>query len=740
MTTLQQSPAIRTPRMGNMPTPVATAAAPTAVPTGMTGSDVVRVLRANIWLILAFLVLSAVAGYGVNSYLAANHPKFTSQGLLEIDMPQTMATMLSRTNPGSTVFMSNDATAIEQRTHVQALRAEQLYSQVLSDDQSPVRNTSWFQRFNGDVRAARENLQENFTANAVMETRLISVAMTTANPEDSRVIVQAVVDRYLNNVRGRALDDTSVRSAQLTRYRSKLQSDLNAVMREREELGQRLTREGIPLAGRVSPKDVEIEGTMRRLIEAQQQLALVRGQLESMRTAMTEGMDPPMLVRLVEQSEAMQRIDAQLRDLAVALATAEAAGENSPLVQRLRTQRAAVETSRQNLRNELMARFKATLPEELRAQEAAAAAAVQEASRALEQLKAQSAALLNDFNRYQALVAREQVLTEAIRTTSETLDTITADAGAGGPTIRWYVTPIVPDIPSFPRLSVTMTLAVVIGLSLALAIAFARELLNSTIRSPRDVSKVGGLTLLGTVQHESDDPQAAGARLPLVIAEVPNSMTAEQLRQIRTRLQQGASLETTRSLMVTSPNPGDGKTTVAANLAAGMALVGRRVLLVDANFRRPELHKLFGVDGATGFSSVLTGGSTLESAAKATKVPNLSVLPAGPKPANAAELLESDLLKQFIDRASEQYDLVVFDSGAVLFASESLAMAPRVDGVITVVRANQSSRGILGRVRDLLKQVKAENLGVVINGIRAHGGGYYSRNIKTYYAYSNNAN
>lgn len=739
MTTLQQNPVLRTPRMGNAAAAVAPAPA-SAASSGMTGADVMRVLRGNLSLIIALLIVSAVIGVAVNMYLDKNHPKFTSQGLLEIDVPQTMAAMLNRTNTGGTVFMSNDATAIEQRTHVQALRAEQLYSQVLSDDQSPIRNTSWFQRFKGDVRAAREDLTRNFDANAIAETRLISVSMTYTNPEDSRVIVQAIVDRYLQNVRGRALDDTSVRSANLTRYRSRLTSDLNAAAREREELGQRLTREGIPLTGRISPKDVEIEGTLRRLIEAQQNLARVRGQLESIGRSMTEGGDPPILTRLVEQDPDFRRIEANLRDLNVAIATAEASGENSPLVQRLRTQRAAVEASRQNLRNELMARFKATLPEELRSEEAAASAAVQEATRTLEQLKAQSAALLNDFNRYQALVAREALLTENIRVTSETLETITADAGSGGPTIRWYVTPIVPDSPSFPKLPVTLTLAVVLGLALALAIAFARELLDVTIRSPRDVAKVGGLPVLGTIQHEADDPQAAGARLPLVIAEAPQSMTAEQLRQIRTRMQQGLSLETTRSLMVTSPNPGDGKTTVAANLAAGMALVGRRVLLVDANFRRPELQKLFGVDGNEGFSTALSSPNQLATAAKATKIPNLSVLPAGPKPANAAELLESDLLQRFVEKASESYDLVIFDSGALLFASESLAMAPRVDGVVTVVRANQSSRGVLGRVRDMLKQIKAENLGVVINGIRAHGGGYYSRNIKTYYAYSNGSN
>src|SRR6185503_14870999 len=104
------------------------------------------------------------------------------------------------------------------------------------------------------------------------------------------------------------------------------------------------------------------------------------------------------------------------------------------------------------------------------------------------------------------------------------------------------------------------------------------------------------------IPHESDDPQSAGARLPLVIFEAPHSIMAEQLRQVRTRLQHAASLDTTRSILVTSPSPGDGKSTVACNLAAGVANNGRRILLVVANFRLPDLHRIFGLGNKAGVS------------------------------------------------------------------------------------------------------------------------------------------
>jgi capsular exopolysaccharide synthesis family protein len=303
--------------------------------------------------------------------------------------------------------------------------------------------------------------------------------------------------------------------------------------------------------------------------------------------------------------------------------------------------------------------------------------------------------------------------------------------------VSWQSQPQLPTTPSFPKLKVILPISLGIGLLLALGIAFLREMTDTTIRSDRDIVRVGQMQLLGMVGDESQDPQAAGARLPLVIFDAPHSMTAEQLRQVRTRLQHAASLDTTRSILVTSPSAGDGKTTIACNLAAGLALNGRRILLVDGNFRRPEMHKVFALANERGFSNVLNGALTFDEAVHETQVPNLAVMTSGPKPVNATEMFESQLLVDFIERALEEFDHVIFDSGPMMVVSESAAMAPRVDGVVTVCRARGNSRGLLTRMRDTLRALKAEHLGVVLNGVRAQGGGYYGRNIKAFYEYQN---
>ncbi|MEM6561385.1 MAG: polysaccharide biosynthesis tyrosine autokinase, partial [Planctomycetota bacterium] len=292
-----------------------------------------------------------------------------------------------------------------------------------------------------------------------------------------------------------------------------------------------------------------------------------------------------------------------------------------------------------------------------------------------------------------------------------------------------------PDQPSFPKRTVVMGAAGVLGLTLALGLAFLRELTDSSVRSPRDISRVGQLTLLGMIPHEDDDPQAGDCSMCRTIEKAPGGIIAESFRQLRSRFNYAAPLETTRTVMVTSCGPEDGKTVVATNLATSLALAGRRVLLVDANFRRPELGQLFGVESA-GFAAALESPGQLPNLVGATEVNGLSVLPAG-EAINTNELIESHHFNEFVDRALEDFDQVIFDAGPVMLVSESAAMAPKVDGVITVTRAKSNSRGVLQRLRDHLRQLRAEHIGVVLNGVRAQSGGYYARNIRTFYDYSN---
>jgi polysaccharide biosynthesis transport protein len=731
MTTLPyQSPRVPRP-VGSMATPVSAAG---AANTGMTGQDVMRVLRGNIWLLLILVGVALGAGFAVNKYLSDNHSRYTANALCEISLA-TSTDPLSRTP----VFMADMAMATEQRTQVQAMRSEALFSRALQNANSPIRNTEWFKSF-ASPSEARQDLLRSFSVNAIPETRLISVSMSYSRPEDARVVVQEVVDEHLRQQSQAALNRNFDRTQLLNTMKLRVEADLRAVADDRRDRAARLSQQGLNPSGGPSPKDIELDQLSKDIYGAQSELASIKGQLDSINTALQAGQDPPMVVRQAESDPLFLQTQNQLRDVATYLgAISGSMGSESPLVRDAIRRRDSLQQKLNELRTELVSKLKVSLVEDLQGAVKQRELTVAGMQKKLDELKVVAGEISNTFAQFRAVENREGLLRTNLQEINSALDQLQTGVGTSSSTIQWLNRPITPELPSFPKLSVTLSMAVTIALALGLAIAFIRELADTSIRSTRDLAKVGAINILGMVPHEDDDPQSAGARLPLVIAEAPQSMTAEQLRQFRTRLQHSASLDTTRSILVTSPNPGDGKTTIATNLAAGLALVGRRILLIDANFRRPELHKLFGMDNATGFTTVLSNPAQLAEVAKASKVPNLTVLSAGPKPPNATEMLESSLLTDFIEKALESYDHIIFDSGAILFASETVAMAPRVDGVITVVRAKQSTRGVVSRVKDMLRQVKAENLGVVLNGVRAYGGGYYSRNIKTYYEYSANA-
>ncbi len=739
MTTLPQTTPIRLPRpTGGSQLAVPSYAAPTApLATGgfqMTGSDVWRVVRANLWLVFLLVAVCGVAGYFFNGYLERNYAVYTATGYIRI-LPLQKLDPLS---PGGSI-VDTSSLLVEQRTEAQLLHSDGLINDVLSDSTSPIRQTSWWKdTCNGDPQIARHLLADKLVASPLLDSQLISVSMSASNRADTRVIVTAIVSREIANNREfishRNEGDYKRMLDAKNRYEAALADDTQAV----DSLASALDLSGLSTQGN-SPLQQELSQRVIDQNKAASDYAKADAAYTNFMTEYQHGEDPPQLAQTVnmdpEVSQLRQQVD--YYDTQLSLAQTKY-GPEFPIVQDAQKSLDFFQQKYESKKAEVAANDKIAFKAELAADRDSTKKALDAVTKSVEDLKKQIADLGSKMATYKTRLASQQHNREAVEQYTKELDNMDQMArNATFSSLDWAQYPIEPDHPTFPNLSLTMTVAIVIGLGLSLGIAFLREIADTTVRSPRDIQRVGQMNLLGMVPHEADDPQAAGARLPLVIFEAPNSMMAEQLRQVRTRLQHSSSLDTTRTILVTSPSPGDGKSTIAVNLAAGLALNGRRILLVDANFRRPELHRIFGIGNEVGFSDVLNDVNAFASAVKETPVPNLSVMCTGPRPSNPTELLESQLLLDFIERCLEEYDHVIFDSGPMLFVSDSVALAPRVDGVVTVVRARANTRGVLTRMRDALRSVKAEHLGVVLNGVRSQAGGYYGRSIKTYYAYQN---
>jgi capsular exopolysaccharide synthesis family protein len=175
-------------------------------------------------------------------------------------------------------------------------------------------------------------------------------------------------------------------------------------------------------------------------------------------------------------------------------------------------------------------------------------------------------------------------------------------------------------------------------------------------------------------------------------------------------------------LQITSPNMGDGKSTLSANLAISIAQSGRKVVLVDADFRRPRLHRLFRVKAVAGLATVIAGGAEPFACVQESGIGGLAVLPAGPRPLNPAELLTSPRLEEVLEQLRERYDYVVVDTPPLLAVTDPCVIAPRVDGVLLNLRIGKNSRPAAERAREMLAALGAKVLGVVVNGVGKEAG------------------
>ncbi|WP_083227546.1 CpsD/CapB family tyrosine-protein kinase [Geobacillus thermoleovorans] len=211
----------------------------------------------------------------------------------------------------------------------------------------------------------------------------------------------------------------------------------------------------------------------------------------------------------------------------------------------------------------------------------------------------------------------------------------------------------------------------------------------------------------------------------LITAEDPKSPIAEQYRTIRTNIQFSFIDAPLRSLIVTSTGPGEGKSTTTANLAVVFAQQGKKVLLIDADLRKPTVHYTFRLNNYMGLTNVLTGSAPLLSTCQATEIDHLSILTSGPIPPNPAELLSSNAMAQCLEQLYETFDLVIFDTPPVLAVTDAQILANQCDGTVLVIESGGTEIEAAVKAKELLEAANAKLLGVVLNKRKHRDGGYY---------------
>ena len=221
-------------------------------------------------------------------------------------------------------------------------------------------------------------------------------------------------------------------------------------------------------------------------------------------------------------------------------------------------------------------------------------------------------------------------------------------------------------------------------------------------------------------------------RIELVAQHLPKSQMSEAFRALRTSLLLSNTTHPPKYIVLTSATPSEGKTTAASNLAAILAQKDTRVLLIDGDLRRPNVHHRFGLNGKIGLTTVLTGATTLEDTVqRVPEIPNLDILPSGPVPPFPTEMLSSAAMEAILKRCGEIYNYIVIDSPPILSVTDGVILARQADAVVLVVRHGKSSKHVVRRARDLLLRSGAAITGIVLNAVDLNSPEYYG-----YYGYS----
>jgi capsular exopolysaccharide synthesis family protein len=302
----------------------------------------------------------------------------------------------------------------------------------------------------------------------------------------------------------------------------------------------------------------------------------------------------------------------------------------------------------------------------------------------------------------------------------------------------------VPITPVRPNRVLNIGLGLLIGLALGIGMAFFIEYLNNTVNTAEEVERIlqlpslGAIPSLETLTRRRSLRGRTAPRVPLesglgttvtraelVSTHESVSSFAESYRALRTSLLLSSAERAPRIMLVTSSYPAEGKTTIASNTAISLAQTGARVLVLDADMRRPRCHRILRVPNEVGLSTYLSREVELERAIQPHEIPTLSIMPAGPIPPNPSELLSSPKLRGLLAEAQDQFDHIIIDSPPVIQVSDALIISPLVDGVVLVVKSGQTPREVVLRAKQALFDVNAKIFGVVLNGINLRADGYY---------------
>ena len=728
-----------------------------ATTSSLTPREVVGILRRHVLGMIFLTLLGLGAGGGTWKLLQIKFPRYTARTYIQVLPPVETDPMTI-----GTVQLQRDVLYGHRQSIASLIKQQSTMEDLLV--RPKVEETNWFKRYaefgpDGSItnrseciRKGFKYLKKHFGAYAHRDSDFVEISMSCRSAGEAADIVNEMSILFLAGQGASERREISYRLIQLEKRRHDIQGDVDAAERTLDDVR---TASGLNDLERPLGRNFQHTITLRlNSLELQKdELDLVIKQFRADIGNLEELATGP----ITEQVAAAIEGDAILTSLAQQLAFQEAElsgklskfGDDHRDVRRIRDSIAKARTERELRKVEI-----AELTRQANLKNAQDTLIVlQERFEQLEESRQEAEADKQDLDlaRVQydtGLKIRDERLArlDSIKEQIEKLKIMHSD-------------PKTPKVLSVgdARQPLEMVFSrqwwlwfpsgTVLGMLLGVALAFLVELANDLVRTPSDIARFVRVPLLGVIPNASEDRQARRVDLAHVVRQAPYSVVSESYRRCRTNLKLSGPAGASGTLLVTSGMTGDGKTCVATNLAATFVASDKKVLLIDANFRKPNLHRLFPReetgDSAEGFdfglSSVLTHQCSSGEAVRSSGIEGLGIIDCGPAPANPAELLGSARMESLLAEQRRNYDYIIIDGPPSLLVSDAKVLAALVDATVLVFNAAATSRGAAQRTVRELEQVNATIIGCVLFAARSMKGGYFQEQFKSYRRYHKNA-
>lgn len=694
-----------------------------------TLSEAILTLKKRKWIVIVAVLLGLV--YGI--YKAKSQPNlYEAFGQIQVRSGSSNEYRLTAVQA-----MAGTDTASKMLTEIEILKSDSLMLTVARE--MDLANNAEFLEEKGPIthrsledpsvrQATVSRLQGNLHITLVPKTEIIKISYSSLSPKLAADIVNKVISAYIQRSYETRFASTQRVSQWLSSQLNDLKQQVETSQEQMMDLQKRLGILGF------DPTHNQISASLEDLSKAAGDAKLARIIAESRYRALS-GMDPDSMESSIDTGPG--GTPAELNQLRTQLALAKSnyaqmegtLGPNHPQSKSLRAQIAELSSAVTKEQNRLLLQAKENY--------VVAQANENQTNAALEAQKADAYKLRDDLIEY-TLRQREF---ESNRTLYEgllqRLRTAGVEAGLESMEIDIVDQALPPAHPTLKSTSKIILVGVIFGLVGGIIIAFLMDSLDTGLRTIAEIESVTELPSLAVIPRARRTTVEQGASLSaaqknLIVLSQSKSQFAEAFRSLRTSLLLSTAGHPPKYILLTSATPSEGKTTLSTNLACILAQGDARVLLIDADLRRPSVHHRFGMSGKVGLTTVLTGAISLEKATQnVPEVPNLDILPSGPMPPFPTEMLSSEAMNAVLEQCGNIYTHVLIDTPPILSVTDGVILSRHADAVVLVVRHGKSSKHVVRRARDLLARSGAPLTGIVLNAVDLNSPDYYG-----YYGYS----